>query len=99
MVICIASIIVFMVACYYIRNVLLLKLRNTFDSREMIKLLEKKEVPPEELCISAAQSLRGYIDENVSAWSELSMEIRRSYRLYYVALFASIVLYIICILP
>ncbi len=96
---CIVTILIFGFSCYFIRNVVQLKIRNTFDSEGVIALLERKQVPSEELCIAAAKSLRGYIEENAEAWNELSKEIRRSYRLYYASLFAGVILYIFCILP
>ena len=95
---CIVTILMFGFACYFIRNVVQLKIRNTFDSQGVISLLERKQIPSEELCIAAAKSLRGYIEENAEAWNELSKEIRRSYRLYYASLFAGVILYIFCIL-
>ncbi len=96
---CSVTILAFGLACYFIRNVVQLKIRNTFDSAGVVDLLERKQVQSEELCIAAAKSLRGYIEENAEAWSELSKEIRRSYRLYYASLFVGVVLYIFCILP
>jgi hypothetical protein len=94
----IATFIAFILAWFYIRNVIFLRHRNTFDSAGVLKLLDTRDIMPEDLYSATSQRLHEYIEENSKTASELSNEIQRSYRYYFIAIFLGLGLHIFCIL-
>jgi hypothetical protein len=94
----IAIFIAYALAWFYIRNVIILRYRNTFDSAGVLDLLERKDIVPEDLYQATAQRLREYIEENSKLSSELSKQIQGSYRYYFIAVLVGLGLYLYCML-